>query len=277
MPGERTPMAKRKEAAKPRKPQKAKKPKPENKLNDPVVRKAVAEQLVGALIRSEIKRKTGFDVSTAAPETVEVKPHARRKPARLLGNGLPEIEAAKKPRKTKAAEKAPEVHEGAIGMEAPEPLDPSDETDAEIIRISDELVASETRRLRQARKLTHTNVRAALRETAGVLAQAAEILGCSRPALYQFIKRHGLEEELEQIRDDILDQAEATIKLAIMGGNLQTAMWYLTKMGHKRGYAERHTVQQLDAQGQPTDPRETILAYKPVLSPDAPPPVNPVL
>lgn len=245
MPGERTPMAKRKA-------QEAKKPRKATTKNN--------------------------RLSDTAPETIEVKPHKRQAPRKKLKNGLDEIEKAKSPKKRCARPDATECEKSAdLSAEAPEPLDPNDETDAEIIRISDELVASETRRLRQARKLTHTNVRAALRETAGILVQAAELLGCSRASLYKFIKSCGLEEELEAIRDDILDQAEATIKLAIMGGNLQTAMWYLTKMGAKRGYVTSHQVQQLDKNGQPTDPRETILAYRPVLSPDSPPPVNPVL
>lgn len=210
------------------------------------------------------------------PETIEVKPHTRKAPAKKptrLGTGLNEIEQGKRPGKRKPAVKAQET----VESNEPEALDPEDETDVEISRLEGELVANETRRMQRVKKLSHTRVRAALRETAGILVQSAELLGVSRSALYQYIKRNDLEQELEDIRDDILDQAEAAVKLAIMGGNIGVAQWYLTKMGHKRGYAERHTVQQVGANGQPIDPRETILAYRPVLSPDAPPPANPVL
>lgn len=195
-----------------------------------------------------------------SPDAIKVKPNAPSKPTKKFDKNLDQSDQAKKRDDDNTAH-----------------LDPHDETDAEIIRMSDKFEAIERRQMQRAKKLTHTAVRAALRETAGILLKAAEILGVARSTLYQYIRRHKLEGELEAIRDDILDRAESAIKLAIMGGNLQIAMWYLTKMGGRRGYAERHTFQQLDKSGQPIDPRDLILAHRPVLSPDIPPPASPVL
>jgi predicted transcriptional regulator len=193
-----------------------------------------------------------------------------------------QIIATKKPKRPPAPRKPrrPKKIQAILDADPTSPLpdDPNDEIDARARDMVAAFDEGEVKKRTYARKLTTSKIKAALLETGGIVTQAAEILGCSRAAVYDFIKRTpGIKEWIEEIREEILDAAESTIVLAIMGGNLEVARWYLSKMGTGRGYVERHQFQQVDADGKPYDLKKAIAADKPVLRPDGPVPLEVVL
>lgn len=160
--------------------------------------------------------------------------------------------------------------------DSPLPDDPNDETDQSTSAMAQTLVETEKRQRTYVRKLTAAKVRAALRETGGIILQAAEMLGVSRTSLYQYIGRHPeLQAYMEEVREEILDTAQSQILVAIMAGNLQVAQWYLTRMGAKRGFSDK--VQQIDANGDAYDFKSSLERERPVLKPDGPIPTAPVL
>ena len=89
-------------------------------------------------------------------------------------------------------------------------------------------------------RLTKASVEKALLEHAGILSKAAEALGVSRQAVYNFIEKNP---ELEDVRAEatemLIDVAEGHMKTAIAAGDLKTIRWYLERQGKNRGYNTR--------------------------------------
>lgn len=168
------------------------------------------------------------------------------------------------------------------GVKAPEaedtplPDDPNDEIDQKAAEMAAGLVEAEEKQRTYIRKLTPAKVRAALKETGGIMLQAAEVLGVARVSLYQYVGRHPeIQQYLAEIREELLDVAESAIAVAMMAGNLQIAQWYLVRMGAKRGYADK--IQHADAGGEAYDFKASLKREQPVLRPDGPIPNAPVL
>lgn len=213
-----------------------------------------------------------------------------KKPSKPRAGTKPQI-SEKKPRKAKTKVKAhwrkvdpkklqqatiERAMKGKTVEEPPLPDDPEDEIDQRTSTMAVGLEEVEKKQRTYTRKLTPAKVRAALKETGGIILQAAEVCGVARVSLYQYIERHpDIKQYMEELREEILDAAQSTILLAIMGGNIEVAKWYLTRMGAKRGFVDK--VQQVDAVGNPYDLRQSIVASRPVLSPDGPRPATPIL
>jgi hypothetical protein len=79
----------------------------------------------------------------------------------------------------------------------------------------------------------------ALRQTHGLLAPAAALLGYDRRTLYAYVKRHQLESVIEDAREEALDFAEHYLWAQIEQGNLTAIIFFLKCLGKSRGYIER--------------------------------------
>ncbi len=96
---------------------------------------------------------------------------------------------------------------------------------------------------RKNRLLTKAAVMEALRKTHGLVSPAAELLGVDRAAFYRAIKRHGLEEYLRELREEVIgDIAELKLFEAIQAGRPWAVSLYLKTLGRHRGYVERQEV-----------------------------------
>lgn len=91
--------------------------------------------------------------------------------------------------------------------------------------------------------LTLEGVRDALSAARGNLSRAAESLGCSRQAIYDFIRNHP---ELEQVRIEArqgaLDRVEDRLWDAAEAGEPWAVTFALKTQAKDRGYSERHEV-----------------------------------
>lgn len=185
---------------------------------------------------------------------------------------------ARKPRASSAKRLARKKQKLIDDGVSPLPDDPSDDIDTLAASAARALEDTIKRQRVYARKLTIPKVRAALKESGGIMSQAAEALGVSRTAVYNFVNDYPeLRTFRDEIREELLDTAESSILLAMMSGNLEIAKWYLTRMGVGRGWAERHQFQHIDAEGKPYDFRGAVEADRPVLRPDGPLPSEVVL
>lgn len=120
-------------------------------------------------------------------------------------------------------------------------------------------------------KLTLTRVTAALLEHSGILLKAAEALGCTRPSLYEFIKKHPeLEQVREEARERLLDVGEGYVSLAMHAGDMKTVRWALERLGKNRGYTTRQEM--TGADGEPVAYSEI---RRTVVDPAAPPSTEP--
>jgi hypothetical protein len=83
---------------------------------------------------------------------------------------------------------------------------------------------------------------AMLRKSHGQIAPAAQALGYTRTALYDYIKRHQLEPIVNEEREACLDWAELHLWKQIVDGNLTAIIFFLKCQGKSMGYIERHEV-----------------------------------
>jgi hypothetical protein len=79
----------------------------------------------------------------------------------------------------------------------------------------------------------------AIRQTHGLLAPAAALLGYDRRTLYAYVKRHQLESVIEDAREESLDLAEHYLWAQIEQGNLTAIIFFLKCLGKSMGYVER--------------------------------------
>ena len=94
-------------------------------------------------------------------------------------------------------------------------------------------------------KRTVEQIAAALRATGGVVAHAAKKLKLDVRTLNRHVARHPeLHELLDQLREDMLDQAQSRIAAIIRKpshpDHAKVAMFILRTLGRKRGFVERH-------------------------------------
>lgn len=95
---------------------------------------------------------------------------------------------------------------------------------------------------------SHAQLKAALKESAGIYSLAADKLGVSRQTVWQRVnKSEELQEWIADIEARILDAAEGVIVQAITKNRSEkTAKWYLQMKGKSRGYVTR---QELTGEG----------------------------
>jgi hypothetical protein len=91
----------------------------------------------------------------------------------------------------------------------------------------------------QRERHTPEAVTRAIRQTHGLLAPAAELLGYDRRTLYAYVRRHQLESVIEEAREEALDFAEHYLWQQIEQGNLTAIIFFLKCLGKSRGYVER--------------------------------------
>lgn len=101
------------------------------------------------------------------------------------------------------------------------------------------------RKRKPRHKLTPTVLREALRQSHGWITPAAEALGVDRSSIYLAIKRFGLEDYLQEVRETFLDKVEAKVAEAALAGRPWAAMFVLKTLGRHRGYVERQEVAQV--------------------------------
>lgn len=83
----------------------------------------------------------------------------------------------------------------------------------------------------------------ALQHTHGLIALAAEHLGCDWHTIYNYVKRYpSVEAELHRQRERTTDLAEQKLFDAIAAGEAWAINFYLKTQGKDRGYVERHEV-----------------------------------
>lgn len=89
-------------------------------------------------------------------------------------------------------------------------------------------------------RFTVEQVLQALELTGGLIAPAAQKLGCAPNTVRNYLERYpDLQEHLEEIRNATLDLAEGTLLKAIGDGNLTAVIFFLKCRGKDRGYVER--------------------------------------
>jgi AcrR family transcriptional regulator len=89
-------------------------------------------------------------------------------------------------------------------------------------------------------KFSISQVLAVIQQTRGMIALAAERLGCSRTTLYRYVQRHAvLAQAVEDAREHMLDTAEDALYKQIMDGNTAAIIFFLKCQGKSRGYVEK--------------------------------------
>lgn len=81
----------------------------------------------------------------------------------------------------------------------------------------------------------------ALKETGGIVSQAAEKLGLSSaPSLRARIRKSpALLKVVDEIRESTKDLAEGNIIKALKDGDKEISKWYLASLGRDRGYGNK--------------------------------------
>jgi len=92
-------------------------------------------------------------------------------------------------------------------------------------------------------RYTAEQVVAALNETKGLPAVAAEKLGCTVSTIYNYAKRYEtVRAALTHQKEKRLDIAEGQLWSLINAGNITAIIFYLKTQGKHRGYVERQEV-----------------------------------
>ncbi len=87
------------------------------------------------------------------------------------------------------------------------------------------------------RKYTVDQVAEALRKGDGILSVAAEILGCHRNTIYNYLQDDPeLKDVLEESRETIVDEAEKVLLKKVKEGDIRCVMFVLRTLGRHRGY-----------------------------------------
>lgn len=90
------------------------------------------------------------------------------------------------------------------------------------------------------RRVSVTQIKAALKASAGNVTEAARALGISRSALYQRINNSAeLQATLVDAREELVDLAESALRKRIQRGDITAIIFTLKTLGKARGYVER--------------------------------------
>ncbi len=87
------------------------------------------------------------------------------------------------------------------------------------------------------KKYTIAQVAEALRKGDGILSVAAEMLGCHRNTIYNYLEDHTeLKDVLEESRETIVDEAEKVLLKKVKEEDIRCVMFVLRTLGRHRGY-----------------------------------------
>jgi hypothetical protein len=87
-------------------------------------------------------------------------------------------------------------------------------------------------------KLTPQRVRKALLKSGAVLTETAALLQISRSALYAFLNKHPeLQELRSRIEDEMLNRAQSRLAEAVLAGEVEACIRYVSMKGKGRGVA----------------------------------------
>ncbi len=90
------------------------------------------------------------------------------------------------------------------------------------------------------RKYTVDQAAEALRKGNGMLSVAAEILGCHRNTIYNYLKDHPeLKDIVEECRETLVDEAEQILLKKVKEEDMRCVMFVLRTLGRHRGYHSR--------------------------------------
>lgn len=89
-------------------------------------------------------------------------------------------------------------------------------------------------------RFSREQVSEALAAAAGVQADAARILGCSRATVNGYVRRYpDLQQLIIDTREETLDLAESQLFKKMKEGNMTAVIFYLKTQGKQRGYVEK--------------------------------------
>lgn len=87
---------------------------------------------------------------------------------------------------------------------------------------------------------THEEIAAALHDAGGYISNAAKILRCSSQVLGKYVRSHTDLQDIQlDARDEILDQAERGLKLAVYAEKAWAIKFVLARLGKERGYGQK--------------------------------------
>lgn len=112
-----------------------------------------------------------------------------------------------------------------------------------------------------AYKLKKKEVEAKLRELSGNMFVTAQALGISRQTLYSFVKKHGLEDVVQEARESMTDIAETSLKRAVINGEAWAVCFTLKTLGKSRGYVERVQQEISGRDGQAIEIKPTVFDH----------------
>jgi hypothetical protein len=95
-----------------------------------------------------------------------------------------------------------------------------------------------------AEKHTQAEIIEALKQTGGVITQAAELLGITPDGLRKRVKHsETLTAAREEIREQMKDLAEGNIFKALKDGDKEMSKWYAASQARDRGYGTKIEVE----------------------------------
>jgi len=120
-------------------------------------------------------------------------------------------------------------------------------------------------------KFSTETVIKALKKARGVKAVAAQILGCDRHTVDNYIKRHPtVAKAYQEQRETLIDVAEGKLITKIDGDKWPAIKFVLTTLGKERGYTERYEItgllKRIDVSELTTEQLERIVAGEDVLN-----------
>ena len=78
----------------------------------------------------------------------------------------------------------------------------------------------------------------------GNLTVAAKSLGCDRTSIYNWVEKEGLQQAVQEGRDQLLDLAENKMASKISEGDTTALIFFLKTQGKSRGYSEKQEIEQ---------------------------------
>lgn len=107
------------------------------------------------------------------------------------------------------------------------------------------------------RQYTDEQVIDAIRKAGGVVTDAAKILGCTRRTVQRRANEVAeVREVIEDSREELIDEAEKSLRAAVVKGDAWAVCFALKTIGKSRGYVERQEVKDI------SDPQPVELELK---------------
>lgn len=102
-------------------------------------------------------------------------------------------------------------------------------------------------------RLTIHRFMKACKNSGGIITLIAKKMDVSRQQLYLFLdKNPEMFKYLEEERNQIIDVAESKLFTAIQTGDLDSVKWFLSRVGKRRGYADKDIIINNEANTGPT-------------------------